>query len=75
MTVSEIIKNMTPDARTLLAALPGFPVKVGAPVRPETARRYVAGELKELGVVGPLGGLTIKGAAVVDRIKAESEPF
>jgi hypothetical protein len=75
MTVSEIIKQLTPSAQRALAEIPGYPVKVGAPVRRDTARRYVADELKELGVVGPCGGLTVKGAAVADKIKAENEPF
>lgn len=72
MTVSEIIKNLSPAARTSLAEVPGYPVKVGAVPRAAAGGRET---LQAMGVLGPGGGLTIKGAAVVDRIKAESEPF
>lgn len=74
MKASEIIKNMTPGARALLAAIPGFPAKVGAVPNCKIGGALDE-ELRGAGVTGQRGGLTIKGAAVVDRIKAESEPF
>ncbi len=73
MTVSEIINELSVSAREQLAEVPGFPVKIGGmPVRGWGAART---ELAEAGVIGPLGGLTTRGAAVTDRIKAQSERF
>jgi hypothetical protein len=77
MTASEIIKQLSPAARSSLAGVPGSPVAVGA-VPVHAGVRFgavIADELRRAGVIGPRGGLTIRGAAVADRIKAESEPF
>jgi hypothetical protein len=73
MTASEIIKQLSPAARALLAAVPGFPVKTGAVVQPVS--HEVLDELLNLGVIGDRAGLTTTGAVVAERIKRESEPF
>jgi len=70
MTASEIVKSLSPGAREALTKVPGYPVAVGAKV--ETGA-LLADELRAAGVIGPRGGLSIKGAVVTDRLKAWAE--
>ncbi len=61
MTVSEIIKAMSPEAKRAVCATPGD--RIGTEV-PYGHRWDVLAELQRLGVTGDRGGLTIKGSAV-----------
>jgi hypothetical protein len=63
MTVSEIIEVLSPEARRVLERMNSDRIGVVTPASPHRA------ELLTHGVIGVNGGLTIKGSAVVCKIK------
>lgn len=68
MTVTEILRAMTPEAKKTIENAGSS--RIGCPVN-GGARRHVLAELRELGVVGSLGGLSIAGSAVAERLQSE----
>jgi hypothetical protein len=70
MRASEIIKQLSPEARQTLAGLEGF--APGREVPYTLVGQSLRGELyHRLGVVGPRGGLTMTGSIVAQKLQAE----
>ena len=64
MTTSEIIKAMSPEARRTVENMSSALIGTVAPAsRPE---------LSDFDLIGPNGGLTIKGSAVAERLQREA---
>lgn len=68
MTVSEIIAELSPAARELLERSSD---RIGAVINTEQLSLTDYEALHDMGVLGKLSGLTIKGSAVVCKIKPD----
>jgi len=68
MTVSQIIDQLSPAARKVLEGMGSDRIGTVVPLGANPALVF---DLQEFGVVGVNGGLTIKGSAVVARVKPE----